>query len=103
MANRDFEAALERLLQVAEKDTGQSRRVADFLLSWWNADTCGGFDPTELWGLDLDLCRDVLRVLTGLINARSYPDSLGYDARFQALVATWRPHLQSAPTVEAYV
>lgn len=30
-------AALERLLKIAQGDTGQSRRVADFLLAWWNS------------------------------------------------------------------
>ena len=30
-------AALERLIAIAHSDTGQSRRVADFLLAWWNA------------------------------------------------------------------
>jgi hypothetical protein len=30
-------AALERLIDIAHRDTGQSRRVADFLLPWWNA------------------------------------------------------------------
>lgn len=34
-------AALERLLGHAQRDTGQSRRVADFLLAWWNAANCG--------------------------------------------------------------
>jgi hypothetical protein len=35
-------AALERLIQVAQGDTGQSRIVANFLLAWWNAEECGG-------------------------------------------------------------
>jgi hypothetical protein len=34
-------AALERLIQIAQRDTGQSRKVANFLLAWWNADECG--------------------------------------------------------------
>jgi hypothetical protein len=36
-------AALDRLLAIAQADTGQSRRVANFLLAWWNAGECGGF------------------------------------------------------------
>jgi hypothetical protein len=28
--------ALERLIEIAKRDTGQSRRVADLLLAWWN-------------------------------------------------------------------
>ena len=42
-------AALERLIKIAQGDTGQSRMTAEFLLSWWNAANCGGFDLTTLW------------------------------------------------------
>lgn len=31
-------AAITRLWRVAKTDTGQARRVADFLLAWWNAE-----------------------------------------------------------------
>ena len=31
------QAALERLIGIAQDDSGQSRAVADFLLAWWNA------------------------------------------------------------------
>ena len=34
----------ERLLRIARGDTHQSRRVANFILAWWNADSLGGFD-----------------------------------------------------------
>ena len=30
-------AALERLIRIAQGDSGQCRVVADFLLAWWNA------------------------------------------------------------------
>jgi hypothetical protein len=40
--------ALENLLGIEQHDTGQSRHVADFLLAWWNAAECGGFDLTNL-------------------------------------------------------
>ncbi len=42
----DEKAAFHRLVAIAQRDTGQSRRVADFLLAWWNAGECGGFDLT---------------------------------------------------------
>jgi hypothetical protein len=38
------QAALERLIKIARRGTGQSRMTAEFLLSWWNATHCGGFD-----------------------------------------------------------
>jgi len=44
--------ALERLLDHAQRDSGQSRRIADFLLKWWNAGECGGFDITIAGGCD---------------------------------------------------
>lgn len=47
---RKVKEALDRLLAAACQDDGQGRCVADFLLSWWNASTCGNFDSTDLWG-----------------------------------------------------
>lgn len=86
-------AALNRLLRIADNDTGQSKRVADFLLSWWNAATCGGWDPTDLWALDSQICEDILVLLKGIEASRSFPDTLGYKAQFDRLVQEWRPHL----------
>ena len=86
-------AALHRLLIVANRDTGQSKRVADFLLSWWNAATCGKWDPTDLWAVDAQISEDILVLLRGIDASRSYPDTLGYKAQFDRLVREWRPHL----------
>ena len=86
-------AALNRLLRIADHDTGQSKRVADFLLSWWNAATCGGWDPTDLWAVDIQISEDILVLLKGIEATQSYPDTLGYKAQFDRLVREWRPHL----------
>ncbi len=86
-------AALERLLEVAYRDTGQSRRVSDFLLSWWNANECGGFDMTDLWGLDTSLMCDVLVIIVAIAKLQAYPDTLGYELQFNRLIRTWRPQL----------
>ncbi|WP_324689582.1 hypothetical protein U0O11_09380 [Cobetia sp. D5] len=51
--------ALERLLSIARHDTGQSCRVANFLLASWNAEECGGFDFTELWGVGDPVAEDI--------------------------------------------
>jgi hypothetical protein len=85
--------ALERLLAIALQGTGQSRRVADFLLAWWNAGECGGFDFTTMWGLRFrDRERYGARVhLCG--HHRIYPDSLGYGILFENVVREWRPQL----------
>jgi hypothetical protein len=85
--------ALERLLQIAQGDTGQSRRVADFLLAWWNAAECGGFDLTDLWGVDAAIATDMLTLFAWLTVGRHYPDTLGYGQQFAALVRAWRPAL----------
>jgi hypothetical protein len=86
-------AALERLIAVARSDTGQSRRVANFLLAWWNAGECGGFDLTEAWGVDRSIAADMLTVFALLIGCREYPDTLGYGTEFEAIVRAWRPTL----------
>ena len=91
--NEKAKAALERLLAVAGYDSGQSRRVANFLLSWWNAVSYGKFDPTDMWGLDADIRIDVVTVLIFIAGHQTYPDTPGYGPQFDRLVAEWRPHL----------
>ncbi len=87
--NGEQRAALERLIRIANKDTGQSRRVANFLLAWWNAEECGGFDLTDLWGVDDAIASDMVTVFILLAGCRSYPDTLGYSRQFQAIVQAW--------------
>jgi hypothetical protein len=86
-------AAIERLIEIAERDTGQSRRVANFLLAWWNAQECGGFDLTDLWAVDRAIAQDMLTVFALQVTRCNYPDTLGYGHEFAALVRTWRPQL----------
>lgn len=83
-------AALHRLVAVAQGDTGQSRPVADLLLAWWNAADCGGFDLTDLWGLDADLRSDCLTLIGLVARLHHYPDAYGLGEPFRALVAQWR-------------
>jgi hypothetical protein len=86
-------AALQRLISIAQSDTGQARRVADFLLAWWNAGSCGGFDLTNLWGLDRSIADDMVIVFGYLARANAYPDTLGFNAEFQSIVRGWRPEI----------
>lgn len=88
--------ALDRLIQIAKSDTGQARRVADFLLAWWNPANCGGFDLTSLWGVDREIAIDMHRVFSLIARCQSYPDSLGYGQDFAAIIAQWRPELNDA-------
>lgn len=76
-------AALERLIQIAQSDTGQSRIVANFLLAWWNAAECGGFDLTDVWGVDRSIAADMLQVFALVAGCRRYPDTLGYSEPFE--------------------
>lgn len=85
--------ALERLIRIAKGDTGQSRRVAEFLLAWWNAGDCGSFDLTELWALDDAITADMKTVFAFIARVSKYPDCLGYEADFKAIVRAWRPDL----------
>lgn len=85
--------ALKRLIDIAKRDTGQSRRVADFLLAWWNAGACGSFDLTNLWAVDATIGDDMVTVFAMIAKVNSYPDSLGYSADFAAIVHAWRPEL----------
>ena len=85
--------ALERLIAIAKRDTGQSRRVADFLLSWWNSETCGGWDITDVWSLDRAITEDIFVVLRLVTQEWAYPDNLGYKDDFQGILRQWRPHL----------
>lgn len=54
--------ALHRLISVAKRDTGQSRRIGRFLLGLYNG-TAFPFDLSELRGLDPELFEDCLAVL----------------------------------------
>lgn len=83
-------AALQRLIDIAQGDTGQGRRVADFLLAWWNSASCGGFDLTILWGVDSSIAQDMVTVFSCLARVHHYPDTLGYGESFQLIERNWR-------------
>jgi hypothetical protein len=92
-------AALDRLITIAQRDTGQSRKVANFLLAWWNAEACGGFDLTDLWGVDAAIAADMVMVFAILPNCQHYPDTLGYGSQFEAIVRAWRPAAHQEETL----
>lgn len=83
-------AALERLIEVARGDTHQSRYTANFLLAWWNAPELGGFDLTELWGLDGSLRDDMLTLFNFIAHNNVYPSSYSFRSEFEDLVRLWR-------------
>lgn len=85
--------AFERLLKLAQSDTGQSRRVANFLLAWWNAESLGGFDMADLFGVDSTIAADMATVFTWLAgqSIATYPTE--YRADIEKLIAQWRPEI----------
>lgn len=86
--------AIERLLvQALHHETGQARRVADFLLAWWNPEHCGRFDLTDLWGCDDAIAEDMVTVFAFIAHNRQYPDTLGYEKQYAQLVRQWRPEV----------
>ena len=91
--NTNEEAALRRLIEIAKRDTGQSRRVADFLLAWWNAAECGGFDLTNLFSVDDSIATDMVAIFALIARLSRYPDALGFGKDFAAIVREWRPEL----------
>lgn len=82
--------ALIRLLAIACRDTGQSRRVADFLLAWHNAEENGGWDPTDLWNVDAAVADDMVAVLRLIRESRRYPGDIGFDGEIHAVWQMWR-------------
>lgn len=85
--------ALRRLVQIAKGDTGQSRHVADFLLAWWNADACGGFNLTTLWAVDGSIADDMTAVFRLIGDRHEYPTAYDMGSDFDQMVARWRPEL----------
>jgi hypothetical protein len=83
-------APLTRLVEIAKDNTGQSERVASFLLAWWNARQHGGFDLTDLWSLDGAIVTDMVSVFKLIADARSYPDAFGLETDIQTIISDWR-------------
>ena len=60
------ESAIDRLFEIASSDTGQSARVARFLMAWWNGTDLGDFPIADLFGLDTAIADDISTVVTWL-------------------------------------
>lgn len=85
------EAALRRLLPVAQRDTGQSSVIARFLLNLYNGNRFP-FDLTDLRRLDYELFDDCMAVLKMDFQPvkevhRFFDDG---DALWKALANDWR-------------
>ena len=81
-----------KLIEIAQKDTGQSQRVADFLLAWHNAAENGGWDITDLWNVDQSIADDMFTVLHLIRAEQRYPDDQGFKDEMQRIWQQWRSH-----------
>jgi hypothetical protein len=95
--------AIERLFRIAMRDTGQSRRVANFLLAWYNAGSNGGWDPADLWAVDTAIADDMMTVL-GLIRngpCGKYPNDWGFRKEIEAVWDLWRKPADAEPEAKS--
>src|SRR3546814_13074853 len=76
----EIDGALARLFALAQIDTGQARRAANFLLAWWNGDDWGHFPLADLFGVDDSVAADITAVFRflaqhpGAISAAAWGD-----------------------------
>lgn len=86
-------AALHRLIKVARRDTGQSQKVADFILAWHNSISCGKWDVTDIWCLDADLRFDIISLIGYMSNCTTYPTDLVPREMIEDIGKRWRPQI----------
>jgi hypothetical protein len=95
LAHPEVKSALNRLIDVARADTGQSARVTNFLLAWWDGDQWGQFPLTDLFGVDREIAADMATVFAflGQHGGAVYINAFGDQYRDQMadLVERWRP------------
>lgn len=83
--------AFERLLDIARSDTGQARRVADFILAWWNPYSLGRFDITDVFAVDRSIAQDMATVFAYMASLNNAEHPVEYRAEIERLIAFWRP------------
>lgn len=83
-------AAIQRLLEIAHRGTGQSRIAARFLLSLYNGDRFP-FDLTDFRCLDPDIFKDCLVVLLMDYQPRREVHMYFKDGQrlWEAMAVTW--------------
>lgn len=103
MSMNTNEAALRRLIEIAQRDTVHSQRVADFLLAWWNAPDCGGFNLKHLHcaAVNDEIANCMMTIVKYIARGGFSAHSLGYDAdadgfneNFESIARKWRPNFK---------
>tara|TARA_A100001391_G_scaffold120503_1_gene82048 strand:- start:2223 stop:2519 length:297 start_codon:yes stop_codon:yes gene_type:complete len=87
--------ALERLLSMAESDTGGSRRAASFLLSLWNGSNFKA-DLQELLYIDDPAHSDMIQVFHHLYVNNQQLESLVSEAEMKPILCAWGNVFKSA-------
>jgi hypothetical protein len=84
-------AALTRLIEVAKSDTGQSAKVANFLLAWWTADEDNSFRISDVFGLDRQIGIDIATIIGFIANypGAVYADVFGERDAMGDLITLW--------------
>ena len=82
------ESAVGRLFEIASSDTGQSARIARFLMAWWNGTDLGDFAISDMFGLDTAIADDIATVMTwlGRHPGAVYADKFGRRADMEVLI-----------------
>lgn len=85
------ESAFQRLLEVTRSDTRQARRVANFILACWNAESLGSFDIADLFSVDTQIAADMATVFSWLARQNNAVYPTEDRASIEAVIAQWRP------------
>ncbi len=89
VSHDDAGEALGHLIEVADGDTGQSARIATFLLSWWDGAE-GGAPIVDIGEVDRELREDMLIVIAYLAeHGVTYADAWGREADMGRLIDQW--------------
>ncbi len=83
------EAAVRRLLVLAQHRTIAGAVAADFLLAWWHADVFGSFDLSLVERLDEATQRDVAMVYELSTLDRGTPTELGLVSEIEEVAFVW--------------
>ena len=62
-------------------------------MAWRNAGDLGGFDLTDLWGLDGALRDDMILVFTFIAHHQVYPSEYSFRSEIEEVIRLWRPEV----------
>lgn len=93
--------AFERLLRIAHGDTGQSRRIAEFILAWWNAQELGGFDIADVFAVDAAIGRDMARIFAWAASRSEAEYPVAYRSQIEEIIRLWRPDVWARSSATA--